>query len=420
MPVPSANRGQDSHRYGYQRLALQFQYTADEEAFRSEVRQFIAEHVTPEVIAEQEQGDDGQGVVEGPRTKALLEKMQEKGWVRLALPKEYGGQGGDLTKQFIVDEEFNRAGLFVGHNYGTGYTTIMMYGTDEQKAYFLRRMISGEIKFGLGYTEPSGGTDLAGLKSTAVRDGDDWIINGQKMYGASPDTTHMYMLVRTDPVVEKHKGLSIFLVPMNAPGVTFRPLKLLKDRPRVFGYTGAWAGETFFDTVRVPASAMLGKPGDGWMLATSGLAIDRIGVTRYLRCTFRTDHIIEYLNAETLGGYEPRRDPLVRDSVAQMWIERQMYRLMTMRSLQMVKRGIPIIHESPAEKVWGPDSNVRAIESIAQILGPYMQLLEGEEAPRGGEFGDHLLSAWFVGLGHGSTHAMRDQIARRGLGLPRG
>lgn len=400
---------------------MEFQFTPEQEAFRAEVREFIKQYVTPEVLAEQEAGEgEGQGPADGPHTRKLQEEMLKRGYLRLALPKEYGGQGGDLTLQFIVDEEFNRAGIFVGHNYGTGFTTIMQAGTEEQKAYYLPRMISGEIKFGLGYTEPSGGTDLASLKTTAVRDGDDWIINGQKMYGGGPDTTHMYTLVRTDPNVEKHKGLSVFLVPMDAPGVTFRPLKLLKDRHRLFGYTGPWAGETFFENVRVPQSAMLGKPGDGWALATSGLAIDRIGVTRYLRCTFRTDHIIDWLKEESFGDYSPKDDPVVRDQVAQMWIERQMYRLMTMRSLQMVKKNIKMVHESPAEKVWGPDSNVRAIESIAQILGPYMQLLEGDIAPRGGEFGDHLLSAWFVGIGHGSTHAMRDQIARRALGLPRG
>lgn len=399
---------------------MEFRFTPEEEAFREEVRAFIAEHVTPEVLAEQEQAEDPQGPSVGKHTQALQDEMLRRGYLRLALPKEYGGQGGDLTKQFIVDEEFNRAGLFVGHNYGTGYTTIIQAGTEEQKAHYLPRLISGEFRFGLGYTEPSGGTDLAGLKSTAVKDGDDWIINGQKMYGGSELSTHMYMLVRTDPNVEKHKGLSVFIVPMDAPGVTYRPLKLIKDRDRTFGYTGAWAGETFFDNVRVPDSAMLGNPGDGWTLATSGLAIDRIGVTRYLRCTFRTDHLVDWLKDNSFGDYSPSSDPVIRDQVAQMWIERQMYRLMTMRSLQMVKRGVRIVHESPAEKVWGPESNVRAIESIAQILGPYMQLLEGDTAPRGGEFGDHLLSAWFIGLGHGSTHAMRDQIARRGLGLPRG
>ena len=253
-----------------------------------------------------------------------------------------------------------------------------------------------------------------------MRDGEDYIINGQKMYGVGPHTTHMYMLVRTDRAAAKHAGLSVFLVPMDTPGVTFRPLKMMKDRSRAFGYVGGWVGEAFFDDVRVPASAMLGKPGDGWMLATTGLAMDRVGVTRFLRCTYRTDHMVDFLNSNSFGGFEPRKDPVVRDNMAQLWIDRQMYRLMTMRSLQMVRENIPIVHESPAEKAWGPDSNVRAIETIAQILGPYMQLTEGEEAPRGGEFGDHLMSAWFVGIGHGSTHAMRDQIARRGLGLPRG
>ena len=397
---------------------MEFVFTPEEEAFRLEVRAFIAEHVTPKVLAEQ--GSDEDTGADTPHTDAMIEKMVERGWVRLAMPKEYGGQGGDLTMQYIVDEEFNRSGVFIAHNYGTGYTTIIKYGTEEQKRDFLPGMIAGTIRLGLGYTEPSGGTDLAGLKSRAVRDGDDWVINGSKMYGGGPDSTHMYMLVRTNPDVPKHQGLSVFLVPMDAPGVTFRPLRLNKDRSRAYGYTGAWAGSSFYEDVRLPQSAMLGEEGQGWELATAGLAIDRIGVTRYLRCTYRTDHMVDWLRENSLGDYVPREDPFVRDKIAELWIERDVYRLMTMRSLTMVKKNIRIVHESPSEKVWGPDHNVRAIEAIASILGPYMQLTEGEEAPRGGEFGDHMLMAWFVGLGHGSVHAMRDQIARRGLGLPRG
>lgn len=397
---------------------MEFAFTPEEEAFREEVRAFIKEHVTPEVLAEQAIDEDSNEPK--PHTEELIAKMVERGWMRLAMPKEYGGQGGDLTMQYIVDEEFNRSGVFVAHNYGTGYTTIAKYGTEEQKKAFLPGMVAGTIRLGLGYTEPSGGTDLAGLKSTAVRDGDEWVINGAKMYGGNPDDTHFYMLVRTNPDVPKHKGLSVFLVPTDAPGFTFRPLRMIKDRARPYGYGSAWAGSSFYEDVRVPQSALLGEEGQGWELATTGLAIDRIGVTRYLRCTYRTDHMIDWLRENTLGDYVPREDPAVRDKIAELWIEREVYRLMTMRSLTMVKKNIRIVHESPAEKVWGPDHNVRAIEAIAQILGPYMQLTEGEEAPLGGEFGDHMLMAWFVGLGHGSVHAMRDQIARRGLGLPRG
>jgi alkylation response protein AidB-like acyl-CoA dehydrogenase len=207
---------------------------------------------------------------------------------------------------------------------------------------------------------------------------------------------------------------------MNTPGVTFRPLRMMKDKSHKFGYGGPYAGETFFEDVRIPATALLGEENNGWLLAATGLAIDRIGVTRYLRSTFRTDHIIDYVKNNDFGGYSPSEDPAIRDRLAELWIDRQMYRLMTMRSLHMVKRNIPITHESPAEKVWGPEHAVRTIESIAQILGPYMQLLDGEDAPLDGEFGDHLLSAWLIGVAHGSVHVMRDQIARRSMGLPRG
>ena len=397
---------------------MRFQFTAEEEAFRAEIKEFIAKEITPEVLAEQGgRGGEGEGK---PHTEAMHEKMMERGWVRLALPKEYGGQGGDLVMQFIVDEEFTRAGVTTGHNYGSGYSTIINHGTEEQKSYFIPRMLSGEVSMGLGYTEPSGGVDLASLQTRAVRDGDDFVINGQKMYGGSAGTTHMYLLCRTDPNVPKHRGLSVFLVPMNTPGVSFRPLRMMKDESKVFGYGGPYAGETFYEDVRVPATAMLGQENEGWLLAATGLAIDRIGVTRYLRATFRTDHIIDFIKNNSFDGYAPREDPVVRDRLADLWIEREVYRLMTMRSLYMVKRQLPILHESPAEKVWGPEHGVKAIETISQILGPYMQLIKGELAPRDGEFGDHLMSAWLVGVAHGSVQAMRDQIARRGLGLPRG
>jgi alkylation response protein AidB-like acyl-CoA dehydrogenase len=396
---------------------MKFAFRQEDEAFRQEILQFIAEHVTSEVLAEQEE----EGPV-GPHAQALLEKMRERGWIRLALPKEYGGQGGDLVRQFIVDEEFTRAGVVTGHNYGSGFGTIIMAGTEEQKRYFLPRILSGEVSFALGYTEPSGGADLASLRTTARRDGDEYVINGQKMFtGGATHSTHIYLLVRTDPNAPKHAGISVLLVPLDTPGITVRPLRLLKDKPLVGAYGGPWSNEVFFEDVRVPATALLGKENEGWRLASAGLSIDRIGVTRYLRCVRRTDDIISFLKSNSFDGYAPLEDPTIRDRLADLWIERQAYRLMTMRSLQMIKRNVPMTYESAAEKVWGPDHGVKAIETIAQILGPYMQLLSGTEyAPNNGEFGDHLLSAWLVGVAHGSVQVMRDQMSRRGLGLPRG
>lgn len=400
---------------------MEFAYKPEEEAFRAEIKKFIDENVTPEIIAEQS-GEGRRGEERAmPLTAALREKMADRGWIGLAVPEEYGGHGGDLTMQYVMDEEFSKIGVSTAGNFGgSTYGSIMRHGTDEQKNYFLPRMLSGEISFGLGYTEPSGGADLASLQTRAVRDGDDWVINGQKMYGGSPGNTHFYLLARTDPNVEKHRGISVFLVPMDTPGVTFRPLRMMKSRAHRFAYGSPYHGETFFEDVRVPATALLGEENNGWFLARTGLYIDRIGISRFRLATLRTDHIIDYVKDNDFDGYSPREDPVIRDRLAELWIERQMYRLMTMRSLQMVKRDMPILHESPAEKVWGPEHNVKAIETIAQILGPYMQLEHGEEAPLEGEFGDHIMSAWVIPVNHGSVHIMRDQIARRPLGLPRG
>lgn len=407
---------------------MDFGYTPEQEALRQEVRAFIAEHLTPEVLTEMEGLSEGFGVsrsvARGPLVSELFKKIGERGWLGISYPKEYGGQDGDRMSQYIVEEEFARVNIAVGLA-GSGAPAILAAGTEEQKRYFIPRLISGEFSFALGFTEPQAGADLASLQCRAVRDGDEYVINGQKMYtSAAHNATHVYLMARTNPDVPKHQGISIFLVPMDAPGITVRPLWTIQNDPRApLGTTyGAYrTNETFFDDVRVPKTTLLGAENQGWGVGSMGLNLDRVGAARYLISVRRDEDIVNWVKENRFDGYSPADDPAIRDKIAELWIEAQLCRLMTMRSMSIVEHGGNFTYEGSAEKVWAPEHGVRTSEAITQMLGPYGQLLNGSpRAIEKGIFAHNLMGAFQSGINHGSVQVMRDQVARRGLGLPSG
>ncbi|MDA0733320.1 MAG: acyl-CoA dehydrogenase family protein [Chloroflexi bacterium] len=400
---------------------MDFAYTPEQQTLREEVRQFIAEYVTPEILAEVEES----GVrSRGPKTREMYQKVADRGWIGISWPKEYGGQGGSRIDQYIVEEEFGRVGVEVG-GAGSGAPAILAAGTEEQKKYFLPGLIRGEISFALGFTEPQAGADLAGLQCRAVRDGDEFVINGQKMYTTRAHSgSHIYLMARTDPEAPRHKGISIFLVPMETPGITVRPLWTIQNdppAPRRTTYGDRRTNEVFFEDVHIPASCMLGEENTGWYVGALGLNLDRVGASRYLLSVQRDEDIINWVKENDMGGYGPSQDPAVRDRLAELWIEAQVCRLMTMRSMSLVERGGTFTYEGSAEKVWAPEHGVKTTETIAQILGAYGQLLSSsEDNIEGGVFAHNLMGAFQSGINHGSAQVMRDQVARRGLGMPRG
>lgn len=400
---------------------MDFAYTPEQEALRTEVRQFIEENVTPEIVAELE----STGIRHrGPKTRELYLKIGEKGWIGISWPKEYGGQGGSRIDQYVVEEEFARIGITVG-GAGSGAPAILVAGTEEQKQYFLPGMLRGEISFALGFTEPQAGADLAGLQCRAVRDGDEYVINGQKMFTtAAHYASHLYLMARTDPDAPRHRGISIFLIPMDTPGITVRPLWTIQNEPKAplgTTYGDSRTNETFFEDVRVPASTMLGEENTGWYVGAMGLNLDRVGASRYLLSVRRDEDIVNWIKENQMDSYTMDDDPAIRDRIAELWIEAQVCRLMTMRSMSLVEKGADFTYEGSAEKVWSPEHGVRTTETIAQILGPYGQLLNGSEgAIEDGLFAHNLMGAFQSGINHGSVQVMRDQVARRGLGMPRG
>lgn len=404
---------------------MDFALTSEQEALRREVRAFIAEHVTPEVRAELSSTDEGRGATRsnsrGPLGTGLFKKIAARGWVGMSYPREYGGQGADRISQYIVEEEFGRVDIVVGL-VGSGAAAILAAGTEEQKRYFLPGLISGELSFAQGFTEPHGGADLASLRCQAARDGDYYVINGQKMYTSGAEiSSHLYLMARTSREGPKHAGISIFLVPMDTPGITVRPLWTIQsDPPSPAGttYGNRRTNETFFDDVRVHTSTLLGSENNGWRVGSMGLNLDRVGAGRYLLSVRRDEDIVNLFKNGT--GRNLPADTPVWDKISELWIEAQVCRLMTMRSMSIVERGGNFTYEGSAEKVWAPEHGVKSTEAISQLLGPYGQLMNGSpRAVESGLFAHNLLGAFQSGINHGSVQLMRDQVARNGLGMPR-
>lgn len=400
---------------------MDFSFSTEEEQLREKVQTFLAEHFTLEVRAEYAAGRRGEGW--GKLIREFYEKVNEQRWFAWSWPVEYGGGGGNRTAQFVIEEEFFRAtGIILGG--GTGAPAILAFGTQEQKDAFVPGAIRREIIFCQGYSEPGCGTDLAGIRCRAERAGDKYVVNGQKIFTTNAQSaTHIFLMVRTDPESTRSRGLSILLVPMDTPGLTVRPLWTVQNDPKApFGttYGEERTNEVFLDNVEVPASCLLGTEGGGWDVARRGLNLDRVGAFRYLMSVQRDEDVVNWLHGDGALQNSLREDPQVRDKIAEMWIEAEVCRLMTMRSISIEQRGGKFTYEGSAEKVFAPEHSVRSTESITQILGPHAQLMNGSpDAIEQGVFAHNLLGAYQSTINHGSVQVMRDQVARIGLGLPR-
>lgn len=401
---------------------MDFALLPEDLVLRREIQAFIREELTETI--RQDLAEAVVGVGYSPAALEFLAKIRARGWTAVSWPTQYGGQGRSRFAQFIVEEEFHRAaGLGVGGG-GTGAPAILAAGTDEQRETFIPASIRMDTVFCQGYSEPHCGTDLAGIRCRATRTGDKYVINGQKIYTTNAqNATHIFLMVRTDPASTRHAGLSVLLVPMDLPGITVRPLWTLQHEPRspaTATYAEPRTNEVFLDNVEVPVSALLGAEGDGWRVVQRGLNLDRVGARRYLISIMRDEDLVNHLKSDAPGTAEKRADPRVRDKVAELWIEAQVCRLMTMRSVSIDEQGLEFNYEASAEKVFAPEHGVRSTEAISQILGPSAQLLNGSPyAIDDGVFAHNLLGAFQSTVNHGSVQVMRDQVARKALNMPR-
>jgi alkylation response protein AidB-like acyl-CoA dehydrogenase len=359
--------------------------------------------------------DAGEGIA--GRFEAMREwrqKLAQKGWIAPAWPPEYGGAGMSVMQQFILNEEFaeNRTPNVGGFGVSMVGPTLIVHGSEEQKKEHLGRILSGEVMWCQGFSEPNAGSDLASLQTRAVRDGDDYVINGQKTWTSVAQFAHwVFMLARTDPNAPKHRGISYFLVDMKSPGVEVRPLPDLSNR-KMFN-------EVYFDNVRVPARNLVGEENRGWYIGTTTLDFERSSVGAAVGNRLAVEDIVNFAREHAgQGECTLTRNPSIRLDLGDRLVEAHVSRLMSYRVISMQSRGLIPNYESSMTKLFASELSQRIAHTGMKVIGLYGGIY-GDKAPLRGRWGRSYLQSVGATIAAGTSEIQRNIIANRGLGLPR-
>lgn len=391
---------------------MEFAFTPEQEAFRERVRTFIRENWTPPP-KHARPGDDETNAAE----RAYEKRLAENGWLTMAWPREYGGLGASHMEQTIFREESAYAGAPGGG--GQGITMVgpclMVHGTEEQKKFHLPKIARAEVLWGQGFSEPGSGSDLASLQTRAVRDGDEYVINGQKIWtSGAHHADWFHVLTRTDPDAPKHRGISYFLVDAKTPGITVRPLiNMLGDHE---------FNEVFFEDVRVPASNMMGELNRGWYVATTLLDFERSGVTWSANGRRQIEQLVAY-GREARGRHGRLvDDPVVRNGLADLRVATEVARFLSYQVVWMQSQGKVPNHEASMSKMFGSELSQRIANFGMRMIGLASQRVANDDpgAPIGGAFGRAYMRTVPSTIAAGTSEIQRNIIATRGLGLPRG
>ncbi|MBW1683579.1 MAG: acyl-CoA dehydrogenase family protein [Deltaproteobacteria bacterium] len=385
---------------------MDLNYTPEQDAFRQEARSWLEANVPSEPL---ESFDTKQGF---DQHCAWERKLQQAGWAMVPWPVEYGGRGANLLEWLIFEEEYYRVGSPGRVNQNGIFLlgpTIMEYGTPEQKARYLPKMASSEEVWVQGWSEPNAGSDMAAIQATAFRDGDHYVLNGQKTWASRGAFGHwLFGMFRTDPESKRHRGLSFVLAPLDAEGVTVRPIEKLNGKK-------AFA-EVFFDNARVPVENLLGEEGKGWAVAMATAGFER-GLM--LRSPARFQNTARKL-VELYQENADACDPSLREAVVDCWMGAEAYTLDTYRTVSRMLEGGKIGSEASLNKIFWSELDVKMHETALRILGDRAELLAGAPAAEGvGDWLDGFLFAISGPIYAGTNEIQRNVIAERLLGLPR-
>jgi len=401
---------------------MDYRFSDEEESFRQEVRTFLRSELPAdwdydpfEITAER-----------WPFAREFTKKLAAKGWIAPAWPVEYGGQAMGYMKQVVLSEEvaYHRAPntSLIGVTYAG--PTMIVYGNEEQKKQFIPGITSGEIVWCQGYSEPNAGSDLASLQMRAVKDGDDYVINGTKIWSSNAHKANWcFFLARTDPEAPKHKGISYFVCPMDTPGISVRPLVNMADE-HVFN-------EIVFDNVRVPLKYLVGEENRGWYIGMTTLDFERSNISSAAQYRRTFEQLVEYVKetsgtngtSGTSGSDTYHLTPItsVKAKLAELAIENQVGRYLSYRVASMQERGQIPNYESSAAKVYHSEYAQRLAGAGLNIMGLYGALTdESKHARLRGRFSRNYVTTLGSTIAAGTSEIQRGIIAQRGLGLSRG
>ena len=383
--------------------------TPELRALRDELRAYFAELMTPALQAELAAGGEGGG----PEYRKALEKMGADGWLGIGWPKQYGGQDRTALEQYIFADEVQRTGFPLPFlTLGTVGPTLMRYGSDELKAEFLPRILAGKCHFAIGYSEPQAGTDLAALQTTAVRDGDDWIINGQKVFTSLAEfADYVWVAARTDPGASKHRGISMFIVPTTSPGFKVTPIWTMSE---------VRTNATYYDQVRVPGRYLVGGENNGWSLIVGQLNHERISLNPFGPFQLLTDRVREWAQQTKLAdGRRVIDQPFVRRNLARCHAGGEALKLMLWKQAWMLTHSQLHPADASTVKVYASEFFVEAYRMLQEVLGAAGVLQRGSPgALLQGRIEHRYRAALILTFGGGTNEVQRDIIAMAGLGLP--
>jgi len=390
---------------------MDFDFTDAQQAFRQEIRTWLARSVPGELRGRGFASSRGEPEAVA-RLRAWQRTLHKAGYVGMDWPPEYGGRGASLVEQVMLYEEMaraqapqplNRSGLsMLG-------PTLMKHGSAAQKGRHLDRILTAEEIWCQGFSEPNAGSDLANLQTRAVLDSDWYVLNGQKVWTSLAHVADMgFFLVRTDPSAAKHKGITFILVDMKTPGITVRPLRQITGE--------AEFNEVFLDNVRVPAANVVGKVNEGWGVAITTLAYERDLLT-FIRSISLRNALQRLVKLTQSRGRNT--DPVVRQKIAELWIGEQALQLNGYRSLtKILKGGAPGPEGSTSKLFWSHLDQELAL-TATQVIGPYSQVAGGRWAPDEGQWQFYELLARASGIRAGTTEILKNILGERVLGLPK-
>ena len=398
---------------------MDFTLTPEQETLRAEVRAWLEVNMPKDWVRRLTLSSDVPRPEAYAAMRAWQKKLAEQRYVGLTWPKEYGGRGLTFMEELIVHEEMALAKAPPIINIlgvGMAGPTILAYGTDEQKERYVAKILSCEEIWCQGYSEPNAGSDLASLETRAVKDGEYWVINGQKVWTSLAHIADwMMLLARTDPTAPRHKGITYFLLDMHAPGVTVKPLKQI---------TGdAEFNEVFFENVRVHESQVLGGVNNGWAVGLTTLMYERLalGFGIQVRLRIALDSLIDMARRVEKHGRTLTQDRVIRQKIAQLWIDTESLKYTGARAITKLLRGEMPGPEASAGKMMWVETHQRLQELAMELQGPYSQLVGGSDAAiDGGIWQYTFLRSRANSIEGGTTEIQRNIIGERVLGLPKG
>jgi 3-oxocholest-4-en-26-oyl-CoA dehydrogenase alpha subunit len=387
-------------------------YTPEQQRLRQELRAYFARLMTPERRAALTTTDGEYG--NGEAYREVVRELGRDGWLVLSWPEEFGGRGGSPLDQLIFTDEAAVAGVPVPfltlHTVGP---TIMRFGTAEQKARYLPRIAAGEIHFSIGYSEPEAGTDLASLRTRAVRDGDSYVINGQKMWTSLIQyADYVWLACRTDPDAPRHKGLSILIVPTDSAGFSWTPVRTV---------AGTTTSATYYGDVRVPAAALVGEENQGWPLITNQLNHERVALTSSAPVRHALREVTEWARGALLAsGGRVIDAEWVQLNLARVHAKADFLKLMNWRIAAQAGDG-PGMAGASATKVFGTEFATEAYRLLMEVLGANAVVKDGSAgAILAGRIERMHRSSLILTFGGGTNEVQRDLIAAAALALPIG